>query len=85
MSEIKTLKFPGDKEPREIVDAKAREDISKLSEEKVDKTAIMLATHTDGLIYLFVDGKPVGIGLDLSSGGTVTPDNPDEPEVTPSY
>ena len=33
MSEIRTLKFPGDKEPREIVDAKAREDISKLSEE----------------------------------------------------
>ena len=31
MSEIKTLKFPGDTEPREIVDAKAREDISKLS------------------------------------------------------
>lgn len=32
MSEMKTLKFPGDTEPREIVDAKAREDISKLSE-----------------------------------------------------
>lgn len=31
MSEMKTLKFPGDAEPREIVDAKAREDISKLS------------------------------------------------------
>lgn len=60
-----------------------KSDLSQLSEEKVDKTAIMLATHTDGLIYLFVDGKPVGIGLDLSSGGTVIPDNPDEPEVTP--
>lgn len=33
MSEMKTLKFPGDAEPREIVDAKAREDISKLSDE----------------------------------------------------
>lgn len=33
MSEMKTLKFPGDAEPREIVDAKAREDISKLSED----------------------------------------------------
>lgn len=32
MSEIRTLKFPGDDAPREIVDAKAREDISKLSE-----------------------------------------------------
>lgn len=33
MSEMKTLKFPGDTEPREIVDAKSRENISKLSEE----------------------------------------------------
>lgn len=33
MSEMKTLKFPGDAEPREIVDAKARDDINKLSEE----------------------------------------------------
>lgn len=33
MSEIRTLKFPGDTESREIVDAKAREDISKLSAE----------------------------------------------------
>lgn len=33
MREMKTLKFPGDTEPREIVDAKAREDISTLSEE----------------------------------------------------
>ena len=32
MSEMKTLKFPGDTEPREIVDAKAREDITRLSE-----------------------------------------------------
>ena len=40
MSEMKTLKFPGDAEPREIVDAKAREDISKLSEE-------MLTQETD--------------------------------------
>ena len=36
MSEMKTLKFPGDTEPREIVDAKAREDISALSEEIVN-------------------------------------------------
>ena len=33
MSEMKTLKFPGDTEPREIVDAKAREDITKLSDD----------------------------------------------------
>ena len=33
MSEMKTLKFPGDIEPREIVDAKARENINSLSKE----------------------------------------------------
>lgn len=33
MSEMKTLKFPGDTAPREIVDAKAREDITRLSED----------------------------------------------------
>ena len=33
MSEMKTLKFPGDTEPREIVDAKARADITRLSED----------------------------------------------------
>lgn len=31
--EIRTLKFPGDLEPREIVDAKAREQLSQLSED----------------------------------------------------
>lgn len=69
MSEIKTLKFPGDKEPREIVDAKARGDISKLSEdieEKVSKTAITLGVNkTDDLVYIFVNGIPVGAGLKI--------------------
>ena len=37
MSEMKTLKFPGDTEPREIVDAKARDDISKHSKEIAGK------------------------------------------------
>lgn len=60
MSEMKTLKFPGDKEPREIVDAKAREDINFISEkignlenlETYDKsnlvTAINEAARTGG-------------------------------------
>lgn len=34
--EIRTLKFPGDLEPREIVDAKAREQLSQLSEDIAD-------------------------------------------------
>ena len=43
--------------------------LSALSEDKVDKTNITLGKHTDGLIYIFVGGKPVGNGLDISSGG----------------
>ena len=41
---------------------------------------ITLAEHTDGLIYLFVNGEPVGIGLNLSGGGNVEPDIPDVPD-----
>lgn len=67
MSEMKTLKFPGDTEPREIVDAKAREDISKLSKDKVSNTDITLGVNeADGLVYIFIGGKPVGNGLSIS-------------------
>lgn len=48
MSEMKTLKFPGDAEPREIVDAKAREDISKLSEEIATETDSKISAHNTG-------------------------------------
>ena len=44
--------------------------IDSLSEEiadKVDKTNITLEQHTDGLIYVFVDGKPVGNGVELGN------------------
>lgn len=48
MREMKTLKFPGDAEPREIVDAKARDDISKLSEEIVTTSESKVAAHNTG-------------------------------------
>ena len=48
-------------------------------ETKVDKTGITLGKHTDGLIYIFIGGIPVGNGLSIS-GGTVNPDNPDNPD-----
>lgn len=38
MSEMKTLKFPGDAEPREIVDAKARKNINSLANNVFDYT-----------------------------------------------
>lgn len=60
----------------------AQGNISSLKEEKVDKTSITLGQHTDGLIYIFVDGKPVGTGLSISGGGTVEPETADEITLT---
>ena len=31
---------------------------------KVDKNKITLGIHTDGLVYIFVDGSPVGVGVE---------------------
>lgn len=30
---------------------------------------LSLGYHTDGLIYIFVDGKPAGVGIEISGGG----------------
>lgn len=72
MSEIKTLKFPGDTEPREIVDAKAREDISKLSEEKANLPLAEDGTINAGISgqYATSDGKG---GFNWKDGPTTLP------------
>lgn len=36
---------------------------------KVDKQGLTLGIYTDGLIYVFVDGVPVGNGVELPTGG----------------
>ncbi len=36
---------------------------------KADKTGLTLGIYTDGLVYLFVDGAPVGTGIELPTGG----------------
>lgn len=61
-------------QPGQAADAAAvGEQLSNLSEEKVDKTAITLGVNeADGLVYIFIGGQPVGNGLDLSSGGGST-------------
>lgn len=47
--------------------AKNTEDISKISDEIIDlKTTITLGQHTDGLIYIFIGGQPVGNGLSIN-------------------
>ena len=54
----------------QAADAKATGDaIRSLSEEKVDKTAITLGVNeSDGLVYIFIGGKPFGNGLSISGG-----------------
>lgn len=49
--------------------ADIREEISQLSSEKIDKIGITLGVHTDGLVYVFVDGLPVGNGVAFPNGG----------------
>lgn len=44
---------------------------SQLSSEKVDKTDLTLAMHSDGLLYIFVNGSPVGEGIELATAGDV--------------
>lgn len=42
------------------------EQLNQLSEQKVDKTGITLGKHTDGLFYIFVNGSPVGSGVEIT-------------------
>lgn len=74
MSEMKTLKFPGDTEPREIVDAKAREDISKLSGENIksaelDEDNMVSFKNSAGLVLFTLDLS--GLGTPASYGNLV--------------
>ena len=69
MSEMKTLKFPGDTEPREIVDAKAREDISKLLSGGISTTAKnLLITILRSGVYT-ADQSANITALDTALGG----------------
>lgn len=45
--------------------------ISLLSSEKVGKTSISLGIASDGLIYIFVNGNPVGTGIPQGQSGDV--------------
>lgn len=75
MSEMKTLKFPGDAEPREIVDAKARVDISKLSEEnaklKGDLDSVEESVYGIGD---YITGAKIATGYKLGYDGEVISD-----------
>lgn len=49
-------------------------EVDGLSEEiadKVDKTGITLGEHTDGLIYVFINGIPTGNGVEMGTTGDI--------------
>lgn len=46
--------------------AQARENIGAVA-----KSGISLGVHSDGLVYVFVDGSPVGDGIELATAGDV--------------
>lgn len=41
--------------------------VETLSSEKANKSGLTLGVHTDGLVYLFIDGVPHGNGLDIKA------------------
>lgn len=58
MKEMKTLKFPNQDEPYEIVDAYAREQIDTLHQNKLDKSAMTdIEAFIHNTIYGFIDGS----------------------------
>ena len=49
--------------------------IQALGYKPVSPHTLHLGIHTDGLLYLFVDGIPRGSGILITGGGTSEPDN----------
>lgn len=42
--------------------------LQRLTVEKVSKKGLSIGIHTDGLLYLYLDGKPTGNGIRISGG-----------------
>ena len=47
------------------------EAIGEIASEKVDNTDISLGIASDGLVYIFINGQPVGSGIARGSGHDV--------------
>ena len=67
----KVLYFEG--QPVEVVQETGSDETAVMSQAAV--TAVLagmtMGYHTDGLIYIFVNGQPVGNGIELPAGGDV--------------
>lgn len=47
--------------------------MANLEQRAGDLSTLTLGVHTDGLVYIFLGGKPVGSGLNISGGSTAAP------------
>lgn len=46
-----------------LLDSKDKQELQEQNENKIDKSGITLGVHTDGLMYVFIDGVPIGNGV----------------------
>jgi hypothetical protein len=47
--------------------SEVNDQITQLQEEKANKSGLTLGVHTDGLVYIFIDGTPHGNGLEIKA------------------
>lgn len=56
-------------------------DFSQLSEEKASINQLSLGIYTDGLMYIFINGQPIGMGIEVGSSEPVIPESLDKISV----
>jgi hypothetical protein len=50
---------------------KTETEFAEMLANAIDKRTLALGLHTDGLLYLFIDGEPIGTGIVLTTNETV--------------
>lgn len=57
------------------------EQVSSLKEDKASIKQLSLGIYTDGLMYIFVNGEPIGLGIEVGSSEPVIPESLDKISV----
>ena len=83
---IREKSLTGDKLADEtITKDKLGEDVqaefSSLKEDKASINQLSLGIYTDGLMYIFVNGEPIGLGIEVGSSEPVIPESLDKISV----
>lgn len=70
------------KESGQAADSKVVGDnIDSLKEDKASIKQLSLGIYTDGLMYIFVNGEPIGLGIEVGSSEPVIPESLDKISV----